>query len=69
MKIFSNFDTSLRKTKFQEYQEQFGPENVIVFGRSNLYRVIKVFIPTFFLVAFTVVGLALVYSWLDGDYF
>jgi len=68
MKIFSNFDTSIRRTKFQEYQEQYGPENVIMFGRSKLYRAIKVVIPTFFLVAITVLGLVWLYSRLWGDY-
>jgi len=54
--------------KFQEYQEQFGPENVIMFGRSKLYRVIKVVIPTFFLIAATVLGLVWLYSRLWSDY-
>jgi len=68
MKIFSNFDTTIRRMKFQEYQEQFGPENVIMFGRSKLYRVIKVVIPTFFLIAATVLGLVWLYSRLWSDY-
>lgn len=68
MKIFSNFDTTIRRTKFQEYQEQYGPENVIMFGRSKLYRVIKVVIPTIFLLAITVLGLVWLYSRLWNDY-
>jgi len=42
MKIFSNFDTKLRQTKFAEYQKEYGVDNVLCFGRSKLYRYLKV---------------------------
>ena len=50
MKIFSNFDTKLRQTKFTEYQQEYGVDNVLCFGRSRLYFWIKVFLPTILLV-------------------
>lgn len=68
MKLFSNFDTNLRETKFQEYQEQFGAENVMVFGRSILYFVVKVFLPTLFIATVTALCLWLLYSRLGSEY-
>ena len=69
MKIFSNFDTKLRRNAFQEYQENYGIENVLCFGRSKLYRIIKVFLPLSFLVLLAVLGLVFFYRRLGGDYF
>ena len=54
MKIFSNFDTNIRKIKLKEYQGKFGADNVFVFGRSKLYWALKIFIPSFVLLIVTV---------------
>lgn len=51
MRIFSNFDTNLRQNKSLEYQQEYGADNVSCFGRSMLYRWLKVFFPTIFLIA------------------
>lgn len=69
MKIFSNFDTKLRQKTLEEYQDSYGIDNVICFGRSRLYRIYKVVIPTTLLLAITVLGLIFFYQRLDGGYF
>jgi len=69
MKIFSNFDTKLRQKTFEEYQESYGIDNVICFGRSRLYRIYKVVLPTISLLAITVFGLIFFYQRLNGGYF
>lgn len=69
MKIFSNFDTNIRKTKLKEAQDKFWIENVMVFGRSRLYRFVRVFFPTFFFIILNIVGLFFLYTWFDGEYF
>ncbi len=55
MKIFSNFDTKLRQTKFEEYQQEYWVDNVLCFGRSRLYRRLKVFLPMILLVGVSLV--------------
>ncbi len=69
MRIFSNFDTNLRKNMFAEYQQRYGIENVLCFWRSKLYYIIKVFVPFMTLLLITVFGLIFFYKWLGGDYF
>lgn len=69
MKIFSNFDTKLRQKTFQEYQENYGVENVLCFGRSKLYHLIKVGMPFVVLLLITIFGLIFFYQRSDGDYF
>lgn len=69
MKIFSNFDTDLRQKTFEEYQQNYGVENVLCFWRSKLYRVYKVVFPSVFVVVLTLLGLIFFYRRLDGDYF
>ncbi len=69
MRIFSNFDTQLRKKKFQEYQQEYGVDNVLCFGRSRLYWFIKFVLPSFFLFSISLFLAIFFYKWLDGDYF
>lgn len=69
MRIFSNFDTKLRGLKYQEYLQEYGAHEVLCFGRSVLYRWIKVFLPALALIAANVVLLMLFYSWFAGAYF
>ena len=54
MKIFSNFDTDLRPTKFAEYQQEYWFDNVLCFGRSKLYRRLKVFLPMILLIGWSI---------------
>lgn len=69
MRLFSNFDTKLRQRRFTEYQEQYGKENVLCFGRSTLYRVYKFLLPLLFVIIFSILSLIFLYRRLDGDYF
>ncbi|MCX6823097.1 MAG: hypothetical protein NTX91_03850 [candidate division SR1 bacterium] len=69
MKIFSNFDTKLRKTKFAEYQKEYGVDNVLGFGRSRLYWWIKSFLPTLFLIGISILIMVLFTSRFGSDYF
>lgn len=69
MKVFSNFDTKLRQKKFLEYQQEYWVDNVLCFGRSKLYRWIKVFLPTFFIIWLSALLLIFFYRWLGADYF
>ena len=64
MRIFSNFDTNIRKLKLKEYQDKYKPENVISFGRSKLYWVVKVFLPTIAITIISVFVLLWFYTWL-----
>lgn len=69
MKIFSNFDTTLRQQTFEEYQQTYGLENVLCFWRSRLYYMIKVALPVFFLIVWSLLSLFFLYRRLDGEYF
>ena len=69
MKIFSNFDTTLRRETFETYKQSYGEENVICFGRSRLYRVYKIIIPFLSVVAFTVLVVVFFRNRFNGDYF
>ncbi|MEI6773647.1 MAG: hypothetical protein WCL18_02220 [bacterium] len=59
----------MRQKTFEEYQESYGIDNVICFGRSRLYRIYKVVLPTISLLAITVFGLIFFYQRLNGGYF
>ncbi len=69
MRIFSNFDTSLRREKFAEYQKEYGPERVLCFGRSILYLWWRVFFPALGILIFSWLWLWFFYSWFEWDYF
>jgi len=69
MRIFSNFDTRLRKKTFNEYQESYGIENVLCFWRSRLYWAWKVILPLTFIILPAVLGLIFFYQRLNGNYF
>ncbi len=55
--------------KLKEYQERYSPENVLLFGRSVLYRFIKIFFPLLTIFVVNVSCLVLLYIWLDWSYF
>jgi len=65
MKIFSNFDTKLRAEKCDEYAKQYGADRVTCFGRSRLYRWVKVFLPSLAIIAVSILLLVLYYNWLQ----
>ncbi len=69
MKIFTNFDTSLRNKIFNDYKQQYGEENTLCFWRSKLYKITKVTLPLFVLTLLTVFWLLFFYRRLDGEYF
>lgn len=69
MRIFSNFDTRLRQKTFDEYKENYGPDNVLCFWRSILYRIYKVVSPLTVIILFATFGLIFFYQWLNGNYF
>jgi predicted membrane protein len=69
MRIFSNFDTKIRRKVFAEYQQEYWADQVLCFGRSILYRVIKVCLPVCFLIAFSVFVLILFYHRVGASWF
>lgn len=68
MKIFSNFDSTLRQKTFVEYQESYGADNVLCFGRSKLYRIYKVILPLLLVAAVCIFALIFLAKRLDGEY-
>lgn len=68
MRIFSNFDTRLRQRIYEEYQSNYGIDNVLCFWRSTLYLYYRILIPLTFLVLATVFWLLFFYHRLDGTY-
>ncbi len=68
MKIFHSFDTSLRKKKFKEHQNKWGIENVLCFGKSRLYRIVKVIIPLLFLIVVSFILVTLFDAWVGETY-
>lgn len=69
MKIFSNFDTNIRSQMLQQYQAEFWEANVLCFGRSRLYFLLKVFFPTIFIVAVVLLLCYLFSTVLEWDAF
>jgi hypothetical protein len=69
MRIFSNFDTRLRQRIYEEYQTNYGIDNVLCFWRSTLYLYYRILIPLTLLVVATVLWLMFFYQRLDGTYF
>lgn len=69
MKIFSNFDTTLRQKTFKDYQESYGVENVLCFSRSKLYWAYKIMLPLLSVIVISVLSLIFLYRRLDGEYF
>lgn len=68
MRIFSNFDTRLRQKIYEDYQSNYGIDNVLCFWRSTLYLYYRILIPLTFLVLATVLWLLFFYHRLDGTY-
>lgn len=48
MKIFSNFDTKLKKSSLEKYQKEYWVDKVILLWKSKLFRFLKIFLPIFF---------------------
>lgn len=69
MKIFSNFDTQLKNIKRQEYEQEHGVDNVLMFGRSKPYLWLKVIFPIVSLFLVSLFVLIFFYRWLGSDYF
>lgn len=69
MRIFSNFDTTLRRKTCETYKESYGPENVICFGKSKLYLIYHIIIPFLLLMAFSAFLSVFFRGRLGGDYF
>lgn len=47
MKLFSNFDTNLKKSVLDEYQWKYGADRVLLLQKSKLFWFIKFIIPFF----------------------
>ena len=45
MKIFSNFDTELKKNDYQKAVAQYGKQNVLLLSRSSIFRLFFVALP------------------------
>ena len=45
MRIFSNFDTNLKKRTFKRYQEEFWKEHAVLITKGRLFWFINVFLP------------------------
>lgn len=45
MRIFSNFDTKLKKRSFHRYQQEYGIDNVVLLVKGKLFCLLKIFIP------------------------
>lgn len=69
MKIFSNFDTNNRYKIFEECKSQYWEGNVLCFGRSRLYWLLKIVFPTIFSCVIAFLGAYLFYYLLDWAYF
>ena len=68
MRIFSNFDTCLRREKFTEYQKEYGPERVVCFWRSRLYLRYRVLFPALIILLISFLWLKLFSAWFGSDY-
>jgi len=64
MKIFSNFDTCFRRNKVREYQNKYGIDKVFAFGRSRLYRILKILLPLLLLLVISFFLLVLFNLWI-----
>lgn len=62
MKIFSSFDTWLKKKRLTDFQHEYGDEHVHLVRRSRIFLRLKVFFPVIQGVLFTsILGIALWY--------
>jgi uncharacterized membrane protein YdbT with pleckstrin-like domain len=57
MKLFSNFDTNIRKKTVNISVQQYGEGNVLCFEKSLLYWFLKIFLP---LIQFTLLDVSLI---------
>gem|GEM_PF-2687451 len=64
MRIFSNFDTKLKKRSYVRYKKEFGQENVVLLSKSLLFGVLKFYLPfCVFLFCFLIVFVFLLVFW------
>lgn len=68
MKIFSNFDTTLKRRTFARYQKQFGHGNVVLIVKWRLFWIEKIFMPLVFYVVMSsgILYLFYYFLWYDG---
>jgi len=69
MRIFSNFDTKLKREEFDSYKKKFGKENVILVSKWGLFRFLKLRFPLFFFLIVSLWALLAVHTWLDEKFY
>ena len=69
MRIFSNFDTKPKNKIYNENCSRYWSGCILIFGRSRLCRLLKIFFPTLSLILWSVVRLMIYYKRTDWVYF
>lgn len=69
MRIFSNFDTKLKTKVYNENCTRYWSECVLMFGRSRLYWILKIFFPMSWLILCSIARLVIYYKRTDWVYF
>ncbi len=69
MRIFSNFDTTLRQRIHDEYISNYGTDNVLCFWRSQLYLYYRIIMPLCLILLISVFWLIFFYKRLEGSFF
>lgn len=67
VKIFSNFDTKFDDACVDEACDEFGKENICFIRRDRIYLVLRVIIPVFIWLIFTVLLIIFAYASSIGD--
>lgn len=67
MKIFSNFDTRLKKKTLEKYQKEYWVDKVIMLWKSGLFRFLKIFLPMFFYLLVLAGAVRLAYIMFDDS--
>lgn len=65
MKVFSNFDTRLKKNTLKKYQKEYWAEKVLLLSKSRLFWAIKIFFPIFFYILILAWSIRLAYIIFD----
>ena len=71
MRIFSNFDTKLKKRSFIRYQEKYWPDMVVLVVKGRLFWFMKIFFP-FFVFVVSSLGILLMFNlflWTSGAFY
>lgn len=69
MRIFSNFDTKLKNKTYNENCSRYWSDCVLMFGRSRLYWLLKIFFPIVSLILWSTARLLIYYKRTDWVYF